>query len=82
MPGGFHRCHGDEPNGSPSEGQSSRKSATSLRKSPGHEKFEWVCIIVKKINGRLRSAVGERHVAAEPQTEARRSFGIRADASS
>jgi hypothetical protein len=30
----------------------------------------------------LRSAVGECHVAAEPQTAARRSFGIRADASS
>jgi hypothetical protein len=39
-------------------------------------------LIAEKINGRLRSAVGERHVAAEPQTEARRSFGFRADASS
>jgi hypothetical protein len=39
-------------------------------------------IIIGKNDGRLRSAVGERHVAAEPQTEARRLFGIRADASS
>jgi hypothetical protein len=39
-------------------------------------------IIIGKNDGRLRSAVDERHVAAEPQTEARRLFGIRADASS
>jgi len=44
--------------------------------------FKWTYAIERKINGRLRSAVGEHHVAAEPQTEARRSFGIGAEASS